>query len=132
MGLINRIKKHYAVKSYVLKLPGILKKNYGKHKKYNESQVRKAIQKANLNCDYIAYAMAMYISKNEFESLLKKNTLNGDYDVLRHEVADSFFDGKANFTIHDVLDASTQGDGMSGGLDGFDGGSMDASDGDSD
>jgi len=45
----------------------------------------------------------MFMSRNEFGGLKIKNKDLEDYDILRKEIAKSFFSGNISFTIHDVL-----------------------------
>ncbi len=102
MKIFENFKKRRALKSYILVLPRLLKKRYGKRKRYTEGQVRKTIAHTSLNMDYIDYALAMYISREDFDSLIKKDELIRDYDEARQEIADKHFDGNSKFTIHDI------------------------------
>jgi hypothetical protein len=46
MKVIENFRKRRALRSYVKVLPALLKKRYGKHKRYSEVQVRKAAELA--------------------------------------------------------------------------------------
>ena len=55
MKIFERFKKRRILKSYVRVLSRLLKKRYGKRKRYTEAQVRKTINSAGLNESYIDY-----------------------------------------------------------------------------
>ena len=101
--LINWFKKRATLKSYVKQLPLLLKKRFGKHKKYSEEEIRTSIQMAGFDNSFIEYAYAIFMSRNEFGGLKLKDKDFEDYDKLREEIAKSFFSGNTSFTIHDML-----------------------------
>jgi len=105
MKIIENILKRRVLKSYVKVLPSLLKKRYGKHKRYTEGQVRKTVEFAGLNQKYLDYAFAMYISRDEYEALTKVRSLSCGYDEARLEVANDHFGGNSKFTIHDLFEA---------------------------
>ena len=126
MKIIEYFKKRRAIKAYVRVLPRLLKKRYGKHKKYTEGQVKKTVEVAGLDQQYVDYALAMYIGRREFEAMTKVRGLSWDYDEVRQEVADDHFNGDSGFTIHDAFDAAGTSDGFFGGGElGADGGDFD-------
>ena len=102
--LIQRWRKRRAIRSYVTILPRILKKRYGKRKRYTEHQVRGGMSVAQLDeGPNVSYALAMFLSRREFEGLNKDSEKESDYDSLRQEIGDSYFQGNAGFTIHYAL-----------------------------
>ncbi len=115
MKLWERFAKRRAIRSYVQVLPRLLKKRYGRHKKYTREQVQKTVAQAGLNREYIYYAIAMYATRKEFETLQKDAANPLDYGEARKEIADSHFDGNEGFTIQDALDASAASSGFFGG-----------------
>jgi hypothetical protein len=104
--LFNWIKKRAATKSYARQLPLLLKKRYGKHKRYSEEEIRTSIQLGSFDNSFIQYAYAMFMSRTEFEGLKYKDKELEDYDALREEIAKSFFSGNKSFTIHDALESA--------------------------
>ena len=104
--MFNWIKKRTTLKSYVKQLPLLLKQKYGRHKRYSEEEIKTSIQLAGFDNSFIEYAYAMFMSRNEFGSLKHKNKDFEDYDMLRNEIAKSFFSGNSSFTIHDVLESA--------------------------
>ncbi len=102
------ISKRLTLRSYVRKLPLLLKKRYGKHKRYSEREIKESIQWAKFNKRYIDYALAIYMSKKDYDHLKTTNTSFGEYDTLRQEIADIYFKGKKNFTVHNLIDISIQ------------------------
>jgi len=104
--MLNWVKKRTTLKSYVRQLPLFLKKRYGRHKRYSEEEIRTSIQKAGFDNSFIEYAYAMFMSRTEFGGLKHKHQDLEDYDMLRKEIAKSFFSGNTSFTIHDVLESA--------------------------
>ncbi len=117
MGIWGRIKTRNAIRDYATQLPPILKKKYGKHKHYNAKQVRGAVKEAGLNQSCLDYANAMYCTAEVYEELVKQDSVAGDYDTLRSEIADCCFDGNDTFTCHDLFDAATKNGALYGGVD---------------
>ena len=93
----------------------LLKTRYGRHKRYTEKQVRSAVEEAGLNRKYMDYALAMYMSRHDFEALKQRTALSSDYDSTRREIAHSRFEGRSSFTIHDALDAANTSSGFFSG-----------------
>ncbi|MBL1215435.1 MAG: hypothetical protein HND52_18860 [Ignavibacteriae bacterium] len=93
--------KRSAIKSYFKKLSVHLKRKYGKHKHYSFEQVQNSIKELGLNANYIDYALAMYISKNEYRNQIKNNS--DYYDLYREEISSKYFNGDSKFNIHDIL-----------------------------
>jgi hypothetical protein len=129
MGIIERFKKRRALKAYVKVLPPLLKKRYGRHKKYTKGQIQRTVEASGLNEKYLYYAWAMYASRDNFEKLSESMNLPGDYDKLRQEIADSHFEGDVGFTIHDALESAETSTGIFGGDRVFDGSGTDVDDG---
>ena len=104
--MFHWIKKRATLKSYARQLPLFMKKRYGKHKRYSAQAIKTSIQKEGFDNSFIEYAYAMFMSRNDFGSLKHKNLDLEDYDILRKEIARSFFSGNTSFTIHDLLEAA--------------------------
>ena len=64
-------------------------------------------QQANQEGPHLNYALAMFLSRSDFECVMKNSEEGSDYDSLRQEIGDSYFQGNAGFTIHDALDATS-------------------------
>ena len=93
-----------AIKSYIKLLPPLLKKRYGKIKNYTEGQVKKTVEAAGLNQTYIDYSYVLFMDRLEFNEMIKEKELSLDYDKMRQESADYYFDGNADFSIQDTPD----------------------------
>jgi len=104
MRIFERFRKRRAIRSYLTVLPPLLKKRFGKHKHYTEGQVLRTLNEAGLNQKYTDYALAMYVSHHEFESLMRENKLPCEYKEIRQEIADHFLKGDTSFNTHDVFD----------------------------
>jgi hypothetical protein len=129
MRIVEKFRKRRAIKAFVRVLSPLLKKRYGKHKRYTEGQVKKTVEAARLDQRYIDYACAMYMNRRTFEEMTNLKGITLDYDEVRQEVADDHFNGNAGFTIHDTLDAARTSHGFFGGDSAFDDYSGDFGDG---
>lgn len=132
MKILEHFKKQRALKTYVKVLPPLLKKRYGKHKRYTEGQVRKTAEAAGLNNKYIDFAYAMYMSRREFETFTSDQGLSCSYEECRKTIADDYFHGNASFTIHDALDSANTSSGFFGSGSGTDVGGCSDHGGDAD
>ena len=111
--LLHRLRKKKALKSYIHKLPKLLRKDYGASERYTTGQVRRSIDRYGLNQNYVMYAYAMFVSKNDFI-----NELSSDrYELIRQEIADNYFNGDAGFTISDSGGGSSSNGGGVGSMD---------------
>ena len=74
---------------------------------------------------HVSYALAMFLSRRGFEGLKKDSEAGSDYDSLRQEIGDSYFQGNAGFTIHDALGTTSTDGGFEVPASVGHGGSMD-------
>jgi len=126
MEIIVNQQKNRAIKSYIRQLPVMLVKDYGVAKHYTAKQVVSSAQRASLNLDNIAYAIAIFASRESFDQYHAETDATCDYDALRKEVAEKFFKGNKDLGIAAMLSLSS---GLGGG--GFEGScGADAGDGD--
>lgn len=125
MELIAKFKRNRAIKSYIKKLPSLLAKDYGKSKDYTPNQVRRTIERSGLNVDDACYGIAMFSSREAFNKYHQEIGENCDYDVMRSEIAERYFQGNSRFEIDDIalLSFSFSGGLDTGNSDGGDGGS---------
>lgn len=115
--LFAKWRKRRALKSYVLKLPALLRKDYGGVGPYTEGQVRKTIERYGLNRKYMIYACAIFVGKERFVAAYQQEP-GAVYDDLRQEVADRFFLGNANFGAGDSGYTAFDGGSGFGSVDG--------------
>lgn len=127
-NMLQALKKRSAIKSYRKKLGPYLVKNYGKQKHYTPAQVRKGAEAQGLDPIALCYGMAMYTSRDDFNSYHQSTGQNCDYDTMRGEIADTssgWFGGLFDSGNYDSCHHS--GHDFGGHDGGFDGGG-DASD----
>ena len=124
MDFIRNIGKKRAIKSYIKKLPSLLRKDYGRPKAYTPMQVRRSVERGGLSVAYACYGIAMFSSRHDFDQYHKEIGETCDYDAMRCEIGNSYFNGNANFSVTEVTTTSSDfGGGIDvGGYSGGDGG----------
>lgn len=122
--MMQFLQKWLAIRSYKKKLGSLLIRGYGKSKHYTPAQVRTTVSKAGLSTDWICYAYSMYCSCDDFVQYHTETGQSCDYEAMRTEVADYFFQANTAFDASDVVNSSSDwfGGEDSGGGDGGDGG----------
>lgn len=108
MSFINRIKKRRAIKSYVKKLPRLLAKDYGRSAYYRPLQIKRTIERADLDVTYSCYAVAMFSLRDEFFQFHTDVGEICDYDAMRAEVSVRHFSGDENFTVDNIWDSFSE------------------------
>ncbi|MBV7263457.1 hypothetical protein KCG43_15750 [Photobacterium sp. WH24] len=121
MELIRKFKKRRAIKSYIKKLPSMLKRDYRKSKRYTPKQVKSTIERGGLSVVYACYGIAMFSNRKDFDQFHQEIGENCDYDAMRCEIGDIYFNGSSDFSVSDITSASSD---SGGGIDagGFSGG----------
>lgn len=98
MSIINHYKKNKAIKSYIVKLPKILSKDYGKSEFYTPQQVSKSIERSGLQTIYTYFAISMFCVRESYDSYYQTPGQAVSYDDSRTEIADSYFNSYTDFT----------------------------------
>ena len=101
--MLERIKKHFALKSYVKKLGPLLRKKYGKLKSYTAGQVKTTIQINGLDEYYVCYAYVLFCKQSTFNQEIDGREDHLDYKTIKNELGDKFFKGEQNFNTSDVM-----------------------------
>jgi len=96
--MFERIRKHYALKAYARKLGPLLKKRYGRSKVYTPGQVRTTVEFGGLDPHYLYYGYAMFCQEKQFQQLANEAREDFDFQGLRQEIGDKFFEGNSNPT----------------------------------
>lgn len=116
--MVQFIQKWLAIRSYKKKLGALLVNGYGKSKHYTPAQVKRTVSKAGLSTYWICYAYSMYCTHDDFVQVHAEIGQWCDYEAMRTEVADCFFDADITFDASSMVDLST-GEDSSGGDGGF-------------
>lgn len=95
--LFSTFRKKRVLRTYIKKLPALLRKDYGGVGPYTVGQVTKTVERYGLNRRYVAYACAIFVEKERFV-VAYQNEPSFAYEDLKQEVADKFFLGNANFS----------------------------------
>jgi hypothetical protein len=106
--MLERIKKHFALKSYVKKLSPLLRIKYGKLKSYTPSQVHTTIKIHGLNEQNLGYAYVLFCKQSAFNQELEGREDHLDYKAVKKELGDKFFNGEQNFNTSDVMKISSE------------------------
>lgn len=128
MTLFENFKRNRAIKSYIVKLPKILSKDYGKSEFYTPEQVSKSIERSGLVAMYGYYAISMFCTRDSFDSYHQATDELLSYDNARSEVAGDYFNGYTDFSAKHLDQASAEYSDFKfdsfadGGFDGGDGG----------
>ncbi|MFW6241813.1 MAG: DUF6559 family protein [Thermodesulfobacteriota bacterium] len=73
MWIVDLIKRRKAKKAIARKCPRILKKKYGKHKRYNKKQIDSVCSVAKIDSAYMHYAYDIFMPKSEFMKIQQEN-----------------------------------------------------------
>ncbi len=131
MGLGRDFLKRRAISRYRRRLGPLLRKRYGRSGHYTAGQIRTTIEKFGLNIHYSCYALAMYLTRDEFDGFHRQSGEVCDYDAMRQEVGDLCFSGRADFAVTECAGGDSSwhegadGGDSDGGFDGSCGGGGD-------
>ena len=98
MSVINNFKKKRAIKSYLVKLPKTLSKDYGKSEFYTPEQVSKSIERSGLQTIYAYFAISMFCVRDSYDSYYQTSDETVSYDESRAAIADTYFNGYSDFS----------------------------------
>jgi len=104
---IKKFKRNRAVKSYIRKLPRQLAKDYGKSRTYSPQQVRKSIERSKLSVADACYGIAMFSGREAFDIYHRETGETCNFDAMRSEIAEKFFDGNCDFEVSDISSVSS-------------------------
>ncbi len=121
MNFVAALRKRWAIRSYVRKLPRLLRRDYGAAPRYTPAQIRKTIERYDLNQDYSCYAISMFSDRTGFDFYHQSIGESCDYDSMRAEVASAHFQGDASFTVSQICEVSIDGSHHGGAGDGHSG-----------
>ena len=111
MGQIAAWRKKLVLRSYVQKLPGLLRRDYGVSSAYTPSQVRQTISRSGLNENYSCYAISLFSSRASFEEYHRTLGESCDYEGMRGEIAAFHPSGTLDFITADVSGTAGGGHG---------------------
>jgi len=99
-----------AIRGYVLKLPQELFRRFGKKRYYTVEQVTAVAQRAGFKTAFIAYAHAIFSTREDFESHYGPLKLDRTYDSLRGIVSRRYFGGVRDFDAASIITATRKMD----------------------
>lgn len=104
--MIRRIKKYFAIRSYVRRLGPQLVRRFGKRRFYTPQQVRTAVRGGGFSEDDICYAYSMFCSLEDFNAYHAEAGEPGNYDEMRAEVGHTYFGGSTDFEPASIINNS--------------------------
>ena len=102
MSIITNFKKKRAIKSYLVKLPKILSKDYGKSEFYTPEQVSKSIERSGIQTIYAYFAISIFCVRDSYDNYYQTSDETVSYDESRAAIADTYFNGYSDFSPKNV------------------------------
>ena len=98
--IILTIKRFFAVKRIVKYLPYVLVATFGRKRVYSPSDIKRAMEKLNLDTHWLVYAAALYSNDKQWH----KHSDDADaFDKAREYLAVRFFEGKLDYSQQDTF-----------------------------
>jgi hypothetical protein len=101
--MIRLLKRRSAIGSYFWRLPQVVSRRFGKKSHYSIAEVSTAAAGGSFNMAFIAYAHAMFCSRDDFDAYYGPLRVACTYDGLRHSIARRFFCGATGFDATNIL-----------------------------
>ena len=122
--LVGALTKRRDLKRYLTILPWRLMQDYGHKGPYTPAQVEATILRHKVSSPrHKAYALAIFCDRKELERRRREGDLSDDFERLRREIGETYFDGTPDFSLRDVGRHSSEhgGTGEAGGHSGHGG-----------
>jgi hypothetical protein len=100
MNFIKKYRIQRAIRKFILKLPTLLAKDYGKRNHYTPMQIKATLDRYSIASPYILYAFAIFAHRDSFYQHSPNAGIDvsiESYDQMREVVADHYFSGDTNF-----------------------------------
>src|SRR4051812_11414804 len=101
--MIRAVRRYFAIRSYVKRLSGDLRRRFGLKPFYTIDHVTKAVERGGYTKDFIAYAHATYCSRDDFNAWHVPRIVKCAYDDLRQIVAKRYLRGQLGFDAETVI-----------------------------
>jgi hypothetical protein len=105
---MRAIRRYLAIRSYVKRLSGDLRRRFGLKPLYTIDHVTKAVERGGYSKDFIAYAHATYCSREDFNAYYGPLGVNCSFDGLRKTVANRYLKGRTDFDAETVINHMNQ------------------------
>jgi len=109
--MFRLLKRRRAIKKFVCQLPLELHRRFGAKRFYSLKEIDRAIEHGDLDRAFIAFAHALFSSREEFDSYYGQLKLGCTYDGLRKHVSKRFFCGTLDFDASSILQFAKRSDG---------------------
>ncbi len=101
--MFRSLKRRRALGRYFWRLSQELWRRFGKKNAYAIDEVSRVAQEGNFDMAFIAYAHAMFCSREDFDAHYGPLRLACTYDGMRESVARRFFSGATGFDALNIL-----------------------------
>ena len=101
--MIRHLKRRSAIGSYFWRLSQAVSRRFGKKNHYSIAEVSKAAEGGSFDIAFIAYAHAMFCSRDDFDAYYGPLQVACTYDGLRRTIARRFFGGATGFDAANIL-----------------------------
>ena len=91
MGLLGRLRRRRAIRSYVRELPRLLQRDYGAARWFSMQQVTRTVERAELSREYLPYALLMFSDPAAFERHRQQTGETLDVEMMRRDLGPARF-----------------------------------------
>ena len=96
-SLLRIFRQRRAIKQFVKRLPLDLQKRFGEKRHYDLAEVSKVVESGQYDMAFVAFAHALFCSRDDFNAYYEPLRIRTTYDELRDKVASRFFGGVSDF-----------------------------------
>ena len=101
--MIRHLKRYLAIRSYMHRLSGELRRRFDTRRYYSVEMVTQAVQRGGLSSAFIAYAHAAYCSEKDFNAHYEPMGVACTYHGLRKTIGRRYFSGQSDFDAKTVI-----------------------------
>ena len=89
---LNQLRKSFAIRTYIRRLPAHLRSDYGFSRFYTEAQIRQSVKRHGLNQRFVAYAAVLFATDPSNDDDPRRIRID-DYDLIKVELINKYFGG---------------------------------------
>ena len=101
--MIRYLKRRLAIGNYFWRLSQAVSRRFGKKNHYSIIEVSTTAKAGSFDMAFIAYAHAMFCSRDDFDAYYGPLRVACTYDGLRRTIARRFFGGATGFDAANIL-----------------------------
>jgi hypothetical protein len=124
MKIFAALRKRRGIRRYARELPRRLAHDYGTRKSFSPAQIDVAVHKLKLDATLIVYAYAMFLSREDFVTILAGSPTSLSYEDARAEFFRYAFHGTSSSDFHESELGLPAAGGWDSAFGGHDGGNL--------